>query len=138
MTEGKILYKKGFKYQTEDDYLCRTDITGYDAKTDYIYLTRDGRLFIYKGYASDGPSGPTFDTKNSIRGAIEHDAKYQLMRLGLISETCRNTADKELRKTLTTDGMSRFRAWYWYEGVDHFAGYAARWGTEQKTESAPN
>lgn len=28
--------------------------------------------------------------------------------------------------------MNRFRAWYYFEGVDHFAKYAAKYGTEPK------
>jgi hypothetical protein len=35
-----------------------------------------------KGYAWNGPSGPTLDTRNFMRGSLVHDALYQLMREG--------------------------------------------------------
>jgi hypothetical protein len=43
-----------------------------DAKM--IILLREGLLFISVGYSSDGPSGPTINTKSFILGAFVHDA----------------------------------------------------------------
>lgn len=53
---------------------------------------------IRKGYAWDGPSGPTFDTANFMRGA----------------------ADNLLRAMCIEDGMSALRACWVWKGV--------RWG----------
>jgi len=53
-------------------------------------------LLIERGYAWDGPSGPTFDTKDFMIPSLVHDALYQLLRNGFIDSACRIEADKEL------------------------------------------
>jgi hypothetical protein len=63
---------------------------------------------------------------------LHHDIKYQLIRLGLIPQICRGIADAELKEECIERGMWRVRAWYYFEGVDHFARYAAKYGTEPK------
>lgn len=94
-----------------------------------------GLLTMKKGYAWDGPSGPTIDTKNFMRGSLVHDALYQLMRNGQLAPQWREGADQELRRICREDGMNRFRAWYVLQGVRKGAGFAARPGTREK--SAP-
>ena len=84
---------------------------------DYIILDTDGTLAIAAGYAWDGPSGPTFDTKNFMRGSLVHDALYQLMGNGLLPLTEREPADATLRRLCLEDGMSSIRAWWVYQGV---------------------
>jgi len=49
-----------------------------DAKM--INLLRERLLFISAGYSSDGPSGPTIDTKSFMLGAFVHDALYEMLR----------------------------------------------------------
>ena len=90
-----------------------------DISTDWISLSKEGILSIRSGYAWDGPSGPTIDTKNTMRGSLVHDALYQLMREGHISdaEEVRILADDELDAILKEDGMSSFRRWLWMEGL---------------------
>lgn len=113
-----IKYKGGFKYQLVGDYTVQTRIiTGRSIKTDFIELTATGELTLKNGYACDGPSGPTVDTKTFMRGAFGHDGKYQLMRMGLIGQHWREIADQELREDCLQDGMNRFRAWYVYKSV---------------------
>lgn len=87
--------------------------------TKYIEL-RNGILLIKQGYAWDGPSGPTWDTPNFMRGSLIHDALYQLMRDGHISRKHRKYADRILREVCLEDGMSRFRARYVYYAVRAF------------------
>lgn len=82
-------------------------------------------LTIRAGYMWDGPSGPTIDTKNFMRGALIHDALYQLIREDYLKMNDRKQADKILRKVCLEDGMSRIRAWYIYTAVHHFAEWAA-------------
>lgn len=130
-------YKSGFKYQLVEDYSCVTMIKGYEAKTDYITLEKEGILTIKKGYAWDGCSGPTKDDETNMCGGLEHDAKYQLMRLGLLPEAFKGVADQELKKQCLKDGMGKFRAWYYFDGVDHFASFACKYGSEQKVQEAP-
>ena len=59
-------------------------------------LNTKGHLIIKRSYAWDGPSGPTIDTKNFMRGSLVHDALYQLMRHEhLSSDEWRAVADLE-------------------------------------------
>ena len=91
----------------------------------FIVLTKDGHLTISKGYAWDGPSGPTIDTKDFMRGSLVHDALYQLMRARKLPQETRIAADNLLRETCKADGMSAFRAWYVYRSVRAFAAKSA-------------
>ncbi|MFA5378531.1 MAG: hypothetical protein WC455_22445 [Dehalococcoidia bacterium] len=94
-----------------------TCIYGKSIKTDFIELFANGVIVGRKGYAWDGPSGPTFDTKNTMRGSLVHDIGYQLMREGRLPHSYREYFDKLLYDTLREDGMSWVRAQYWYRGV---------------------
>ena len=123
-----ISYKSGFKYQLAER--CEFDVSQGlyfpdRIVTDYLLL-HEGNLIIKKGYAWDGPSGPTIDTKNFMRGSLVHDALYQLMRMGLLSSKLdRKAADNELRRLCREDGMSSIRAWWVYRSVRRFGGPAA-------------
>ncbi len=138
---NSIKYKKGYKYQTGEDYICKTGIVPCKdgcADTDYLHLDPiDQRLTIKKGYAWDGPSGPTLDTKNSLRASLEHDAKHQLMCLGLVDRGYLQLVDAEFKKTLREDGMSRLRSWIWVKALRSPFGAKARPSDERLTLSAP-
>lgn len=125
MTSGQIKYKEGYKYQLVEDYEHQTSIFPQKdlvSPSGFIKLKRNGLLWIKSGYAWDGPSGPTIDTKNFMRGSLVHDALYQLMREKLLDhEMFRELADAELKKTCLEDGMWKIRAMWVYEGV-HFCG----------------
>lgn len=82
-----------------------------------ITLETDGVLTIRKGYPSDGPSGPTVDTKSFMRGAFAHDALYNLMRRDKLSISFREEADRLLRDLCLADGMWRWRAWWVHRAV---------------------
>jgi len=114
-----ISYKKGYKYQLTTDYATTMSIKpDSDIITDYIELSSKGQLMIKKAYAWNGPSGPTFDSLNFMRGSLVHDALYQLMRaVELDSEQFRMPVDKLLQKMCKEDGMSSLRAWWVYQGV---------------------
>ncbi len=109
-----VRYRGGYKYQLENDFqvqvsvkpLAPTSVSGF------IDLDSEGRLSIYRKYAWDGPSGPTVDTVNFMRGALVHDALYQLMRDADLSKAeWRDKADLELKRLCLEDGTSRARAW---------------------------
>jgi hypothetical protein len=68
MKGDHIAYKSGYKYQLVEDYTLKTSIIGLAVVTQFINLTTDGLLTIFKGYCYDGASGPTVDTKTSMRG----------------------------------------------------------------------
>ena len=104
--------------------------------TSFIYLSKNA-LLIKEGYAWDGASGPTIDTPSSMRGSLVHDALYQLMRLGLISENNRDYADSLLKKICLEDGMNKVRAKLWQTMVNLFASGCAKSGTEREVKEAP-
>ena len=122
---GIIRYKQGYKYQLAEAVTFQTDIKGQAVALPFLRLYSDGRLTIMAGYAWDGPSGPTVDTKNSLRASLVHDAFYQLMRERRVPQGSREAVDKLFYEMLLEDGMWRFRAWVWYRKVRRYAGGAA-------------
>lgn len=133
-----IRYRAGYKYQLSDSYSVGVTICPeYDIDTDYIGLTRNGLLSIEKGYAWDGPSGPTVDTPSFMRGSLIHDSLYQLIREGNLSEEDREAADLELHRICLEDGMSRLRAWWVWRGVRLGGGPAADPKNERPVLTAP-
>lgn len=108
-----------------------------DIITEYITLDKDGTIHIAKGYAWDGPSGPTIDTKSFMRGSLVHDGFYQLMRMGLLPRTFRDSADRELQRMCIEDGMWRIRAWFVYTGTKIGAAAAVLASSKKKILSAP-
>jgi len=138
-----ITYKSGYKYQLAETYHHKLSFEIPHVSQVYMYrhgsesVKLNNTLVIQKGYAWDGPSGPTFDTKSFMRGSLIHDALYQLMRDGALSIVYRNLADHELYETCLADGMSKFRAWYIYKSVRYFAKRAATAKGKRKDENAP-
>lgn len=133
----KIKYRDGYKYQLAEGYLLVTSIRPHERiDTDFIILDLDGNLMIRAGYAWDGPSGPTIDSKNFMRGSLVHDALYQLMREKHLDLGFRETADDLLRKLCRQDGMSWIRAWWVYQGVRFGGEGSAKW-QEAKIITAP-
>jgi len=130
-----VEYKSGFKYQLHSDYRVKLSFApDKQIHTHFISFDPDGILEIRKGYASDGPSGPTFDTANFMRGSFIHDALYQLIRLGELSMSYRKLADEELHLLCLEDGMSRIRAWWIYSALKR-AGKSAALPSSIKTIS---
>lgn len=99
-------------------------------KNDHLEIASDGTLTVFAGYAYDGPSGPAIDTDNFMRGALAHDAFYQLMREGLLPQTLRKYADKLCVQICKKDGMSWIRRKAVYYGLRFGAGYATRTGAD--------
>jgi hypothetical protein len=114
---------KSYKYQLMEEFQYQTDFQlDDDIDTSFIQLTRDGLLIIKDQYAWDGASGPTFDTQNSMRASLVHDALYQLMRKKQLPQTYVLLADQLFREILIEDGMSAIRAAIWYSGLRLAAG----------------
>jgi hypothetical protein len=126
---NQIKYRSGYKYQLAEDY--RVALPSLPSPIpcghcgDFLYLDSDRILTIYNGYAWDGPSGPTVDTPDSLRGSLVHDALYQLMREGHLGQDWRPIADTLLRAICLEDGMDHARADLWFAAVRAFAGSAA-------------
>ena len=118
-------YKGGYKYQLTKGYTYELTADEYLANTDWIAIQQGSKgskaqLNIKKGYAWDGPSGPTYDTDSFMQGSLVHDALYQLMREGKIPAKRRKYADKLLYKICRADGMNWFRAQLVYRAVRLF------------------
>lgn len=130
MPRPKIAFRKTRKYKYQllrKSYSCQTSIRKISIKTNFLQLTSKGKLTIKRGYAWDGPSGPTIDTKTFMRASLVHDALYQLMRLKRLDYTQhRQKADDLLKRQCIQDGMNRFRAWYVYRFVSWFGERHAR------------
>ena len=130
---AKVCYRKltKYKYQLMDDYTIQIDIKpvkDIEPKlAKFFSLSSDGVLTIKMFYAWDGPSGPTIDTRDFMRGSLVHDALYQLMRLDVLDyKIHRKRADEILREICLEDGMCSFRAWYVYQALHIFAEGSAR------------
>jgi hypothetical protein len=137
---NKIRYKGGYKYKLEEDYVLDVRgkvllLEGIDTK--YIRLDTDGTLIVKEGYAWDGPSGPTFDTKNFMRGSLVHDVFYQLIRDGYLVQSFRKVADILLYNICREDGMWYVRAWWVYLAVRIFGKTAADPSSNKPVEEAP-
>lgn len=122
--QKQIFYNSGYKYQLKENYSHQTPFVGDQISTDFILLTSTGLLVIKKGYAWDGPSGPTFDTPDFMRGSLVHDALYQLMRESQLDRRYKDAADRMLQAICIEDGMPRFLAAIVYQAVKKFGGPA--------------
>ena len=132
---ARIKYKAGYKYQLSRTYDIEINIPGNMA-CEFIKL-QAGILTIQKGYAWDGPSGPTIDTKSFMRGSLVHDALYQLMRQNKLASKYRKRADELLKLICREDGMNRVRAWYVYRAVRRGAEKSSKAGHGRKVRVAP-
>lgn len=134
-----IAYNDGYKYQLKETCTVTIDIRpASPIQTDYIDLDSAGLLTIRKGYAWDGPSGPTVDTLTFMRGSLVHDALYQLMREERLSQVeHRKQADQILRTLCLEDGMWWLRAWWVYQAVRWFADPAADPSSKRPLTRAP-
>jgi len=131
---------RGWKYRTVKEYRVQTTIKpGAEIRSsgDYACLRSNGLLTIKKGYAWDGPSGPTFDTPSFMRGSLVHDSLYQLMREDILALSWRRDVDELLREHCIEDGMYRWRARYVFWGVSAFGERSAKPRPVPKALTAP-
>jgi hypothetical protein len=137
-----IRYADGYKYQLRAAYAVLLPELADPARaaivTDWIELDPDGTMRFRPGYAWDGASGPTLDTRDTMRGSLVHDGGYQLMRLGLLDHTKhRAPFDRAFHRICLEDGMWGPRAWAWYHMVRIFADPAADPAKARPDQSAP-
>lgn len=134
-----IQYRGGYTYQLRQAHVDHVAVyPDQPITTDYISLTLDGALTVQRGYAWDGPSGPSLDTRDFMRGSLVHDALYQLMRLEeLDADRWRDVADRELQRMCREDGMFWLRAWWVYLGVHWFGRPFASPEASKPVETAP-
>ena len=122
---------RNWKYELTEDYLSPTDIKGFKIDHDYVRLDEDGILLVRKGYMWDGASGPTYDSKSSMKPSLVHDALCQLMRLELLPFDLLDYTDKLFHTLCLECGMSKVRAWIWYKALKVCFGSYAKPGTEE-------
>lgn len=123
--EGCYKYQLGLEYKLQLPFKPPTNIL-----QKYLHLNvvrerlftfgSDGLLTIKVGYAWDGPSGPTFDTSDSMRASLVHDVLYQMIGHKLLPLEFRDDADYLFYDILREDGMADFRAWAWCRAVRAF------------------
>ncbi|MCU0589897.1 MAG: hypothetical protein MUC33_01265 [Desulfobacterales bacterium] len=138
---ARIRYRCGYKYQLVNDHRAQLAHVRpeFDIVTEFIELTVDGLLWIKHGYAWDGPSGPTVDTPNFMRGSLVHDALAQLMRDGYIGTDQFTAMNRELRDICIEAGMSCIRAAWVFAGVEYCGNGWCRPGSDggRKLMEAP-
>jgi len=118
--QGFISYKKGYKYQLYRTIQVDTGIIPpAPVRCDYSSLTIEGVLTLLKGFATDGPSGPTLDIPSFMAGAFAHDAIYEMLRLGRLptGHGYRKQADQLLKEFCIVNGMWTPVAGIVYAGV---------------------
>lgn len=111
----------GFKYCVEELTIIQTPfqpVRSIVAADDKLTLYPDGELWVHIGFLYDGPSGPTYDSKNTLVPSLMHDIFQLFSRMGLLEGwLTRAEYDEYFRVMLKAYGMNRFRAWAWYRGV---------------------
>ncbi len=143
MAKSQIKYRSGYKYQLAEEYVVKVsikpqqDIPIDKPEESFLELKKDGTLIVKRGYAWDGPSGPTPDTPSFMRGSLVHDAMYQLIRSKDIEEEWRNEADEELRRLCREDGMWKIYSNWIYWAVRKFGKVAADPASRKKIHVAP-
>ena len=125
-----------YKYRTIRELIGFTGIIGKPVKTEFFELFFDGAVKVYPGYAWDGCSGPTWDTKNTMFAGLLHDIGYQCLREERLIkwenyqndlehyrmdwEELRETIDNMFDYLLDKDDMSWVRRSYYHWGVRTF------------------
>jgi len=134
----QIAYRQGYKYQLSESYeVLIPELAKQPAITTEYISINNGLLSLKKGYAWDGPSGPTIDTKTFMRGSLIHDALYQLLREAYLPKEDRKTADKVLRRMCLEDNMCFLRANVVYLAVRLCASFAANPASKKPVIYAP-
>jgi hypothetical protein len=115
---NKLKFKKrAYKYQTLTGYRIYTGLKGYHVESDWYTLTEDGWLFIKKGYAWDGASGPPIDDETNYVPSLVHDVFYQMMRRNELPLSAKEYADDLLQTMMVERGASELRAKIYHDGV---------------------
>jgi hypothetical protein len=135
-----LVYARGYKYQVRAAHAVLipelADPTRALIRTEWLELDPDGTLRVRAGYAWDGASGPTYDSKSSMRASLYHDCGYQMIRLGLLAQAMRAPLDTMFHRVCLEDKMWSVRAQLWYDMVRIFAKPATDPAAESPDEFA--
>ena len=134
----KIQYVEGFKYQLARDFAIQTPIIGEVVEDDFFHLSEDGLLQVKKGYAWDGASGPTFDTKSSMKASMVHDVFCVAMRDHRLSyDKWQDKVNAFFRQMCIDAGMWEWRAKLWHAAVEFADAGNPRQGPDREVLTAP-
>ena len=114
-----IYYRSHYKYQLTRPYVVQTGICPpEEIHYQFFTLNTSGVLEVKAGYAWDGASGPTWDTKSSMRPSLVHDCFCQMAADRRLDYKTYATAYNALfRRMCEEDGMWKLRAMIWQAGV---------------------
>lgn len=133
-----IHYIRGMKYQLVKDYSCQTPIIGVHIDDPFFRLDIGGLLYIRKGYAWDGASGPTWDSKSSMRASLVHDVFCSCMRGGRLDfDRWQDTVNLLFRQHCLEDGMWPVRADIWFAAVEFADAGNPDQGPDREVLTAP-
>jgi hypothetical protein len=129
-----IRYREGYKYQLAADYSLLTPVLPpAEISHEFFTLGADGQLTIRAGYAWDGASGPTIDTKSSMRPSLVHDCFCQLLQARLLDyDLYAEHIHKFFHELCLEDGM-----WSWRAKIWHWAVMAAKGGHPDNQDDNP-
>ena len=136
---SELTYRKlaGYKYVLEKPYLAAwLELDTYTIDTRW-YTLDDGLLTVHPGYAWDGASGPTLDTPSTMKGALEHDVFYQMIRAGQLPASLREVGDNMLF-TRMCEQPAKFSIWAKIRATYFFAAVrlaGARSAARRETEA---
>ena len=95
----------GFKV-LNDCWVMAESLAGMAAEIPgYVRLEQNGMLWVFTNYLTDGASGPAYNNKTILRGAVFHDAGYQLLRQRKIHQIYRKAVDRLMLDICKADGM---------------------------------
>lgn len=115
-----IFYKAGYKYQLYKEYIIFVPwLDGYQVNKKF-FLIDDGTIIIKEGYCWDGPSGPTFDSKSTMRASLVHDVLCQCMAYDLLPKIIWRDSNDLLYKMMVEDGAWKWRAKMWLNDLNWF------------------
>ena len=135
---SSIKYIKDMKYCLSSGYTLQTPVTGYNIEDPWFILNDAGYLYIKPGFCWDGPSGPTLDTKDSLKASMVHDVFCILMRDGRIDyNKWQDTVNGFFMQMCIEDGMPAWRAKLWYMGVEFGDAGNPKQGPDRKVYEAP-
>ena len=123
--EYPVKYRRLYKYETEEDVEYELPVRfPYTLKEAGGWATLEGNILKVKARASyDGPSGPTFDTENSMGPALAHDFLYKVHQdNGVLTFKNRRRCDLCFAKMLQMNQMRGWRFRIWYLAVRMFGG----------------
>ncbi len=135
---SKIKYLKGMKYCLSEDFEIYTPILYNNINDKWFSLKENGLLSIKAGFCWDGPSGPTWDTKDSMKASLIHDVFCILMRDRRLNfKLYQDEVNHFFRNLCIADGMPAWRAKLWHIAVEFADAGNPNQGADREVQEAP-